>query len=414
MIDLSRDGYTHEQVKNMLHMRKGSRQIRFRYFLLDRNENELAELNTVESGSIEQAAFSDIKRTAKFTIKDTTYVNNEGEISEIDWYTDRIQVFVEFKMPDEYTQAAMEDDEWYFISPGFATNQTRKTVWTKKEGGWVTFSLGIFLISSPTKTEEGKHVYREIEAYDKLLILQEDKVTERHTVKAGTRYYDAMVSLLQSAGVDKINIENNNKLINNDKEWEPGTEKLKILNDLASDMNFTPFWVDEFGYFRSSQYRSPQDSPTDYIYEDDDLSVTLPGMEEELDLFDLPNVFHVVVANPDTEEEFISMVENNNPDHPRSIPRLGRRVVRFEEKDDIADQESLDGYVERLASEASQVYGKVKFSTAIMPFHSYSNVLVIRNKTLGIDHKYAETNWSMNLEPGADMSHEMRRVVSLT
>src|SRR5699024_3384229 len=117
MIDLSRDGYTHEQVKNMLHMRKGSRQIRFRYFLLDRNENELAELNTVESGSIEQAAFSDIKRTAKFTIKDTTYVNNEGEISEIDWYTDRIQVFVEFKMPDEYEQRVMDDSEWYFISP---------------------------------------------------------------------------------------------------------------------------------------------------------------------------------------------------------------------------------------------------------------------------------------------------------
>src|SRR5699024_1278839 len=119
--------------------------------------------------------------------------------------------------------------------------------------------------------------------------------------------------------------------------------------DLASDMNFTPFWVDEFGYFRSSQYRSPQDSPTDYIYEDDDLSVTLPGMEEELDLFDLPNVFYVVVANPDTEEEFTSMAENNNPEHPRSIPRLGRRVVRFEEKDDIADQQSLDGYVERIA-----------------------------------------------------------------
>ena len=221
------------------------------------------------------------------------------------------------------------------------------------------------------------------------------------------------MSLLESAGADKINIENDNKVISNDKEWDPGTEKLQILNDLASELNFTPFWVDEYGFYRTSRYQSPQSAPTDYIYEDDDLSVTLEGMEEELDLFDLPNVFTVVVANPDDDTILKSTVENTNPNHPRSIPNVGRRIVRFEEKDDIADQEALDSYVERLAFESSQIYGKVKFNTAIMPFHSYSNVIRVRNSTLGLDHKYAETNWTIPLEAGADMSHEVRRVVSL-
>ncbi|MBP1971574.1 hypothetical protein J2Z83_003725 [Virgibacillus natechei] len=374
--------------------------------MLDQNENEILELDNVEGGSVEMASLSDLKRSAKFSMK-------EPEGYDIDYNSDRIQVFVEFKMPTEYEQNIVDDDEWYFISPGFYTDQTRKMVMTKKEGGWVSFSLGIFLLSSPTQVEEGKSVYRDIEAYDKLLILQEDKVTDRYTISAGTSYYDAMVDILESAGADKINIENDDKVINNDKEWDPGTEKLRILNDLVSDLNFTQLWVDEYGYFRTSGYQSPQNAPTDYIYEDDELSVTLEGMEEELDLFDLPNVFNVVVANPDTEEEFTSIVENTNPNHPRSIPRLGRRVVRFEEKDDIADQDSLDGHVERLASNASQIYGKVKFDTAIMPFHSYSNVIRVRNSVLGIDHKFAETSWSIDLEAGSDMSHEMRRVVSL-
>jgi len=415
MIDLSRDGYSHEQIKNMLHMKHGSRKIRFRYFLLDKNENKLAEIShLVESASIEQSAFSEIKRTATFRLKDDVH-KVAGVEKKIDWNSDRIQVFVEFKVPDWVEQVEETGSGVYFLSANMPIEMdTRKVYFTKKEGGWIDFSLGVFLISSPTKIEEGQSIYREVEAYDKLLIMKEDRVTYRYTIFAGVRYYDAMVQLFSDAGIIHYNIENSDKLLSTDKEYEPGTEKLAILNDLASDLNYTPFWVDEWGYFRSNQYRSPQEQAEDYIYADDEMSIVEPGSEEELDLFGLPNVFSVIVSNPDTEEVFVSTAENNNPNHPRSIPSLGRRVVRFEEKDDIADQESLDAYVERLAFQSSQIYGRVKFTTAIMPFHSYSNVLRIINKKLGINDKYAEVNWSMSLQAGASMSHEVRRVVSLT
>lgn len=381
-VDLSRNGYSHEEVRDILHMRHGSRKIRFRYFLLDKNENEIGEIShLVESGSIEQSAFADIKRTARFMLKDEKFIDNNGNERDINWITDIIQVFVEFEMPD---------------------------------GGWVDFSLGLFLLSSPVRKEEGGSVYREVEAYDKLLITKEDKVTERYTIPTGTKYYDAMVQILASAGITKYVIENDEKTLPTDKEYEPGTEKLAILNDLASDLGFTQFWVDEYGYFRTSRYRPPEAQTTDYIYEDDEISVIYPGTEEEMDLFNLPNVFVVTVANPDTEEEFVSVVENTNPEHPRSIPNLGRRVVRVEEKDNIADQEALDAYTERIAQEASQIFGKIRFETAIMPFHSYGNILQFKNRTLGINNKYFETSWSMNLEPGASMTHEARRTVSLT
>lgn len=394
MIDLSRNGYSHEQVKEVLHMVRGSRQIRFRYFLLDKNENEIGEIShLVESGNIENQAFAEIKRTAKFRLKDSRFIDNNGEEREINWITDRIQVFVEFKVPDQFEQVEETSN--------------------KKEGGWVDFSLGIFILSSPTRKEEGRSVYREVEAYDKLLIVKEDKVTERYTIPAGTKYYDAMVQVLTSAGITKYSIENDEKTLPTDKEFDPGTEKLAILNDLASDLGFTQLWVDEYGYFRTSRYRPPEEQATDYIYEDDEISVIYPGTEEEMDLFDLPNVFVVTVANPDTEEEFVSIVENTNPNHPRSIPNLGRRVVRVEEKDNIADQEALDAYTARIAQEASQIFGKIRFETAIMPFHSYGNILQFRNRTLGINNKYFETSWSMNLEPGATMIHEARRTVRL-
>lgn len=408
MIDLSRDGYTHDQVRDMLHGLSGSRQVRFRYLLLDKNENVIKELKTVESASVEQASFSSIKRTAKFTLREEAETN-------INWFTDRIAPFIEFKMPDIYTQNEEYINQYAFITP----NQPVAYVWRRlfeeeKEGTWLSFPLGIFLLSSPTKKEEGYRVYREIEAYDKTLIVKEDKIIDRLTFKKGSKYYNAMVSVLTGAEVKNYNIENDGKTIPNDKEYAPGTEKLEILNDLASDLNFTPIWVDEFGYFRSSKYYSPQELPEDYVYEDEAESITLNGSEEELDTFDLPNVFIVTVTNPDTESVLTSTFVNDSPDHPRSTVNLGRRVVRHEEKNDIADQNALNAYVERLAQEASQLFGKVVFSTALMPFHGYSNVLYIKNKTLGINDKYAETSWTMPLRAGADMSHEVRKVVSLT
>lgn len=73
MLDLSKDGFTHEEVMDMLHSKRGSRQIRFRFDLLDKYENKIIELKSVEGGSIDMSAFSDIKRSAKFTITESTY-----------------------------------------------------------------------------------------------------------------------------------------------------------------------------------------------------------------------------------------------------------------------------------------------------------------------------------------------------
>lgn len=334
---------------------------------------------------------------------------------EVNWTDKRIQPFIEFKMPDEFKQQHWKETEQFFTMPNQAIpHEVKKQLLEQAHNGWLSYPLGVFLVSTPTKREEGRSVVRDIEAYDKLLILKEDKIDSRLSFGAGRTYYSCMVEVFESAGESKYNIENNGKRLPTAKEFEPGTEKLAILNDLASDLNFTPFSVDEYGFFQSSQYRSPQEVPEDYVYEDDGASVIIPGVEETLDTFNLPNVFVVTATNPDTDLVLKSTFINDNPQHPLSTVNLGRRIVRVEEKDDIADQAALDSYVQRIAFETSQVYGKISFSTALMPFHGYTNVLHLRNRALGIDGKYAETDWTMPLKAGAEMIHEVRKVVSLT
>lgn len=89
MRDLSQKGYSHEEVQAMLHGLYGSRQIRFRYDVLDSEENKKAELQEVISGSVDMSAFSNIKRTAKFSLRDETYITEDymtwESVADKDW-----------------------------------------------------------------------------------------------------------------------------------------------------------------------------------------------------------------------------------------------------------------------------------------------------------------------------------------
>lgn len=371
MLQLAQDGYTEQQVKDALHGKYGSRDIRFKYHLLDSKDKFKKELKTVAGGSIDFASLATIKRTAKFSIQHD---------AEIDFLKDRIQPYFEIRMP--------------------------------KTHNWLSYPLGVFLLKSPVQTDNYNKVWHDVEAYDKSVILIDDKVTSRYTVDAGTNYQTALIDLLTSAGITKHNIETTDKTLPVAREWEIGTEKLTIFNDLCGEINYTSLVVDANGFFTSKKYESPENRAIEYTYEDNSLSIIRPGVEKELDLWEVPNVWLAVVSNEE-QPPLVSLYENDNGLNPTSITNLGRRNVRLLEVDKIADQESLNSYVERIAHNASQVYGKSVFETAIMPHHDYLNVLQLKYSPQGIDDKYTETRWSLPLKAGAMMKHECRVVVSL-
>jgi hypothetical protein len=301
------------------------------------------------------------------------------EATEIDYLSDRIKPHMEIRMRD---------------------------------GNWIDFPLGVFLLSTPTRHDEVNGVYRDIEAYDGLIILDDDKFTSRYNIPAGTKYTKAVEDILKGAGITRFNIADKGDTLSNDKEFKIGTSKLQAVNELLSAINYTPIWVDANGYFTAFQYVSPADRREDYTYADDELSIIYNGMEEELDLTETANSWVVTQSNPE-KEPLVSTKVNDNPDSPTSTVNMGRTIVDFREVDDIADQATLDAYVERIAFEASQVFGKLKFKTALMPFHEYSDVLRVKYDSLKIDYRFSETAWKMKLEAGGEMEHEVRRVVNI-
>jgi hypothetical protein len=405
---LGRQGFTDQEVKDMLHGKFGSRVVKFRYDLLDRYEKKKGELQRVRSGEVSMNAFNTIKRSAKFTLEEEyvdtrvyytwSYINDStwsdmadkklrelwtlDKVSavKVDWLNDRVQPFIMFQM---------------------------------QNGEWVEFPMGIFLLSSPTKKDEQGTIVRQVEAYDGLIILDQDKFTERMYFKAGTLYEEVVKGVLRSAGITKVNMQfPSGARLQRDKEYATGDSKLTAVNDLLNECNNTPVWVDASGYFRSSEYERPDRKSVGYTYSDQELSIIVEGIEEELDLFDIPNSWVVTMSNPE-DEPLTARKENTNADSLTSIPARGRKIVDFRQVDDISSQEALESYIERIASEASQVYGSIKFSTPIMPMHEYYDVLELEYEPLSISGKFAEASWTIKLEAGAEMTHEVRKVVSI-
>lgn len=86
MKDISRNGYSTEEILDALQGKRGSRQISFRFDLLDENENKIDELYEITSAKVEMSALSDIKRTAAFSLREEIVIDktlNERKLIEL-------------------------------------------------------------------------------------------------------------------------------------------------------------------------------------------------------------------------------------------------------------------------------------------------------------------------------------------
>lgn len=363
--------YSDAAVIDALTGRYGTRILSFRYDRLNSLNKYIGPIETVKSCTVANNALADIKRTARFSMLDR---------SSIDYLKDRIRPWVRLTMPD---------------------------------GGLVEWPQGVFLFSTPDRVlDDIGTVSREIVGYDQLLVLQDDKVTDRYAIASGVTYTTAIATLIATVPGVTMAMVPSALTLPAALEWEPGTAKLRILNDLLGAINYESAFFDEDGVLVCRPYQSPQTRTPGYTYDDGQATVRTGGAEQTLDLYSVPNKWVAIVSEAD-RAVLRAEVTNSNPASPTSTVSRGRTIVRIIDEVDAADLSTLQAKVARYAFEASQVFEGVKFTTALMPFHSNNDVLSLAIPRLALDAKYSEQAWSMSLMVGGTMSHTVRRVVSI-
>lgn len=368
MLDLAVNGYTCDEVKHILHYKNGTRKVSFQYRLLDGNNIPKCSLKVEPGGDIALDADADIKRTGRFAIKDN---------GDINFQIDRIQPFFVVEMPD---------------------------------GNHCEWPLGVFYMPTASKVRGMGGAWYDVEVYDTTAVLKNDSMETRTYFPAGKLYVDAVSELLTSTGAQNAAVTPSPLAFKNDREWAIGTSKLSIIKELLQEINYDDLYTDVNGIFIVRPYADPNNRVADYTYAADDFSVLYDGAVTEIDEFELPNVIVGTVNNPDNDEDIVYVYEINDPGNPLSITaRGGRRVVKNLQFKDITSVTELQAAVMRYANETSQVYETISYETAIMPHHSFRDMIYLNGKLHS--GRYMETGWGMTLKAGEKMEHRGRRMV---
>jgi hypothetical protein len=207
-------------------------------------------------------------------------------------------------------------------------------------------------------------------------------------------------------------ITKSTKKLTTTMEWEVGTPKLQIINELLAAINYTSATYDEIGVFVAKPYVTPDKRTAEFNYVTDEKSVILGNVDQTIDLFKIPNKWVCVVSDPD-RPALMGTYTNSNPLSPTSTVSRGRTIVAYVSEQGAPDQVTLDAQAARLAFEASQVYESIEFETSMMPIHQDADVYNVTIDGLSVNAKYAEHTWSMDLKNGSTMKHKIRKVVGL-
>lgn len=355
-------------------------------------------INGVESGQenlvLSQNEYPESSFLAALVREDTVSHKFSGSLAEI----------------TKYHYALSEEEALIHYQMGIGTYRPTEFVRIEQEQ-WVEWPLGIFLLNTPTQQVSASGNFRDIEAYDQLVIVRDHGVIGgRYSLVQGTKVISAVQALLDLTGIQFYNVVDSEEELPVTKEWNIGESYLKIINELLGSIGYRSLYFDSNGYAMIEPYTRPDARGTDYTYRADHTSVIKPNMNHTLDLFSIPNTWVAVVSEPD-RPPLTSTYINSSSASPTSTVNRGRVITRLLENVDATSQTALDTYVQRIAVESSQVFESVEFETAIMPHHEDADLIEIDYSNLGSIARYVEHTWDMPLQAGALMKHRVRRVV---
>lgn len=286
-------------------------------------------------------------------------------------------------------------------------DRIRPQMWL--DGEW--HNLGVFVVSSISERYQNRTATLSIDAMDRALIVKQVATEGLLHLSAGTRYLDAIKELLTEAGIPNVLADDNTDELATDREdWNEGTSYITVINALLGEISFNPLWFDADGNARLSRYVEPSAETIDHVYRADAYSVIADSCTVTQDIYSPTNVFKVVVSNADLKEPMTATAVNDSPTSPISTVSLGRRILApIVRLDNIASQEALQAYAERMRFQSQLSDEKAVFTTANMPTHGYMDIVALEHERLqGI---YQETDWTMTLSHGGQMTHKAKRML---
>ena len=358
-------GYTREQLTAALF--SSAREVRFEYTISDSHDANLGYIE-IQDGKVSYDSTSEVMRTFSGRVKKSDLLN----LDTIDY---RVTPWMCLMMPNG------------------------------KEAKW---ALGKFIIYPAMESENDINMI-EVSGFDLGKVALDDKNVTRLFVDSSDLYTTALAVVLNTI-YTRTDITESESTKSFPQEWEIGTPKIQIANDLLKGINYNPLYFDEYGVAMCKPHEPIATRSIDFSYFANEQSVIVDGLKFASDKYDIPNKWVRYTENPELPY-LISTYTNDDEDSPFSTVNRGRTIVDAGVVEDIASQSVLDAYVARIAAEAMMTTERLEFTTLNMPGHGFQECLFVDVPVYDISGKYIEVAWEMELVSGGRMSHVCERVV---
>lgn len=270
-----------------------------------------------------------------------------------------------------------------------------------------SFTLGKYIITDAVEHDNGAVRLIDLNAYDLTYLVKRSKIETRLHFAAGTNYITAIRAQLVECGISDMLLTATTAVLTEDREdWEPGTDRLTIINELLAEINYRSLYADLSGNICAVPVSTVSAEHITKQYRSGQYSVLYPEQQTQIDYFNKPNVFIRIVDNADKEAPMTAIAENNDPQSPFSIGAVGQRIADVQKVNNIASQAALQTLVNNLKADSLLASNITTFSTLAAP-HSVYEVVAL-DKAI-----YFETEWSIELASPLKMTHKGKEVMRI-
>lgn len=298
-----------------------------------------------------------------------------------------------------------------FLPPKAAVDWFRDEIAPEMILDGVRHPLGIFRPATDTPRLSATGETLSVEAYDRSWLARASRTDSRQHFTAGTNYVQAVTSLLAASGIGTVSATATSLTLAEAREdWEIGTSRLSIANELLSEIGYKGVWMDADGIARIEPYETVSAENIRHTLSDREVkSLLLPGISLTTDIYNAPNVFVVICSNADKADGMVATAENTAIQSPLSIQRRGRRIVQVTRVNNIATQQELQAYADRQLTDSLVSGETIQVSTGLLPGFGVGEVTALQyGDVFAICREKA---WTMQLQPGGTMTHTLERQV---
>lgn len=357
-----------------------------------RNDIPIGTLNLI-AGDIKYNSTARIKRAASISVEANTINSNAGILLS----DNQIYPAMDLYLGDDLF---LKSNRAYSEKPIIDKMKDRIRISIDDR------SVGKFMIVSSPKKSNEKIVTYELELYDESYKLDEANLSQRLYFQSGTLYLTVIKSILTNYGFESVMCDEDDHVLQIDREWELGENVMDIVNELLKEINFNNFFIDADGIVCLTK-KVKCFFPT-HIYRDGQYSILCPDLSLNEDIYKIPNVFIGIVSRPESAPIVYRKV---NDDPNSSISTIGRgfEIAYVETLSDIASEEELKKYIDDLYLKSIQVVEKIEFSTEIEPDHRFEELIQIDTKN--VSGMFKEITWDIELSNSGKMKHTAERKV---